>query len=307
MNKRCAVLFSLLGISLLSASEAPLVYEFQDTDLEEDRFIQALGAMTEENAAYCVWALKRDLNFCTIKDARNCEPLEIVFQQYADLSDTQLDEKKRYQKVFEVLVKAGARPATDFQNRVTDAQQLKAAELVTRGGILGNAWKLFPAAFQAIQARDIHALDTILQQHPDLVHMVDAASKKTLLHEAVEQFAVNDSASIQIFAHLIRKGADVDMPDSTGQSVALLMSTGQHPASDLFKRERASLKNQSLPSISTDQIKKLAQPLVDKARPYGWHIAGFLGVVGVIVYLVRSRQERPTQGLGATIQLQQLT
>ena len=201
MNYACIRIFGLgylvMSSVLLVASQVPVDYK---------AFIAGLLDLTEDNYSYCMRAVKRDIRYCTVQeDTTHCYPLEIIFKCYPKVAS---DMKERYKKLFEQLLKSGAVCEADLGNRVTEREQLVAQELGAIGVQFDKIRAHFPNAFQAVQDKDIRALDALLKDHPLLVKMVDLGSKTTLLHVAAQQFSCQDAPSVQMFAYLMRKGAD---------------------------------------------------------------------------------------------------
>lgn len=309
--------FSFLGISLSNAASNPKIYSFEDSDLSEQRFINGLNDLTEDNYAYCAWAVKKNFRYYSLQDADGYYPLEILVYLGARLDKADLDKRERFKKLWEILLKCGADFVADSESRLNVDDLVEVPDLKAIGLTYETLRKQLPLAFKAVRDKDIHALDELLKPtgntndipYSMLVEMYCPFEGKTLLHAAAEQFVANDAKSVQMFAHLIRKGADVDMPDAKGESVARIMNKGIHNASELYKNEKAGLQKKSLPSVRelTARAKKFLNPAYQKIRPYRMYLAGGIGLIGVLLYLMRSGSDKGLQAQPNNVaQLQQL-
>ncbi len=302
-----AGLLCLLQSSVMViASQNPVanLYVFMDAELTKNRFIASINDLTEDNYAYCVWAVKKDLEYCFVQeDATGCYPLEIIVRCYSTTVES--DVKERYKNLFELFLRAGAFFAADLKNRLTEECCLKAQTLGAQAEAFQNLLPLLSNAFQAVRDKDIHALDALLRDHSMLVKMVDPTSKKTLLHEAARYFSSKDAASIQMFSHLLRKGADFEMPNGNGESVASLMNE-THQASVLFKSEKEALEKQAVPALSFEEVKKAVQPVFTKLSPYKQQIGWSLLAAGLLWYLLSPRADKNIEYADAAVHLEQL-
>jgi len=295
---------------MIHASE---LHNHTQEPLSEDRFINALREMTEQNYAYCLRAIQHDLQYSRLIVADNDESgrtinlgvIDFCFRQYIRLTDEQLSaEKKRYQEIISALLQAGARPGADFKAQVNKIYEL-AANLQSLSVWNEISDRHLTSAFQAMRDNDIHKLDALIKQNAYLVNMVGVQEQKTLLHEAAEKFDQDNPLSVQIFAYLIRKGADVTLPNADGQSIEKIMKAG-HAASALFARERACLQLQPLPEISIEQMLQKARPIYSALKPYDRYILTGLVCSCVLWYLTRSGRDTTKQP-EAALHLQQLT
>ncbi len=302
------ILCLLLSSAMCRASEKPAAqkYTFADTELNKDRFLAGLNDLTEDNYAYCMWAAKRELSYWSQANSAGYYPLEIIIKLYSTVDSAR---KERYKNLCELLMRVGATLAADYKTslRVTDTDLANSAQL----GVLWETYlplrDIFDTALKAVKDKKIHELDAVLKDNPLLVKIFDPTTQRTLLHEAATHFSSKDPASVQMFAHLMRKGADYEMPNGEGKSVAALMEDGTHEASVLFKNEKEALKKQGEPLISFQAAKKKVEPFFAQVAPYKYYLGFGMATVCALWYLITTSAHKNSRDSDtATLHLEQL-
>jgi hypothetical protein len=289
MKKSTITLICILVLSAISPVQAASYQQADGAGLTADRVVESLHDLTEANYSYCVRALKMNREFLGYIDREGYDLLERVIKLSAALTTAEGEKRERYKKLFELMYKIGAQPRNSCKDRVTpdDFKSSPELQIIVRR-YEGELRERFPQALAAVKAKNIHVLEPVLNLYPELVQLYDLTEKKTLLHVAAEQFDAHDMDSVQMFAYLMRKGADVDMQDGKNCSVTQVMKKG-HPASELFKTELAALRVRSMPPIdvSIDHAKKILVPLYEQIKPYQQYVAGVLACIGFLVWVMR--------------------
>ncbi len=180
--------------------------------------------------------------------------------------------------------------------------------------------KVWVDAFKAVVESDIDAIDTLLTDHDYLLSVVDPGRRSTLLHEAAQrvQATYDDSVvktklakkansknavkkspeaveaeeaqrayaeATQMFAHLMRKGADCTLLDEKGDSVSTCMEDTTHPAAYLFKAEKEAREKPSLSEYGKkagDKIVDSATSIFEKLKPHKYKIGAGLVALWVV-------------------------
>jgi hypothetical protein len=296
---------SLFSMPFLDAS-------LDHSDLKKENFLAYCEDLTEERLADCVRAMKRNFAYCSFRNEKGYDPLELIIKRYVNSSPLNKRERDFLEALFEELFKSGALFQNDVDSRLTTNDFLKSSPLMEIAKKYIEILRpQFNYARDAIVNKDIHALELIVKPYPKILEMRDPYEKVTLLHVAADKFDLEAPQSVQIFAYLIRMGADVDMSDNEGNSMAVLMHESTHKASELFKAERAALRKRAVTRLtlplSVDQVKKIVVPVYEKVRPYSLYIAGGICLLGIVWYVSRSKShEMPTQ-TNHTIKLQKVT
>lgn len=306
------IVCSLFSMPFLNGSLPSKTYSFDETELSNEKFLAYFNDLTDEHVAYCAWAMKQNIGYCSLLNTNGHDPLEAIIKLYVGLDNLKVREKDRLKSLFEQLFKCGAMFKGDVDNRLTKDDYINSSALMEIAKkYIDTLRPQFPLARGAILRKDIHALETIVKLYPEIVEMLDPVEEVTLLHVAAEQCDLQDADSVQIFAYLVRMGADVEMPDGSGNSVAMLMHKSTHQASELFNTERAALLKRATPGLnlsqSFDQVKKIVTPAYEKVRPYSLYIAGGMCLLGLVWYFTRSSPHEMHTQTNHTIELQKVT